>query len=368
MRWVLLVVGLTGCLVQFDETLLDATASPVTAGLISANRTATWFLDARGTLRFVGTDVSDVISAPTVVAGGPFVSVSSAGGNASAHVCAIDGEGMLSCWGNNGDGELGVGDRMARPEPTLVEEVAGWTHIEVGSAASCGIASGRLYCWGWNGDERLGFADLEGFDRPTQVTVDEDWLAVSLSAHGCGIRGSARTLECWGSNDRGQRGHDDPSPIGPVAPSDGWKSVTAGSLHTCAIDDADALWCWGDNTNGQLGTPADTAPVRAPAAIDTTRRWASVSGGGRHTCGISDGRIYCWGANDAGQTGIGELSATAMIAMVGDREDWIAVAAGDAHTCAIAADETLWCWGLNDHSQLGQPDGTTFSFPREVRL
>jgi alpha-tubulin suppressor-like RCC1 family protein len=32
-----------------------------------------------------------------------------------------------------------------------------------------------------------------------------------------------------------------------------WKEVSAGALHTCAIDDSGALYCWGYAFQGALG-------------------------------------------------------------------------------------------------------------------
>lgn len=66
------------------------------------------------------------------------------------HQCAIDLAGVLSCWGSNYSGELGLGDKTDRDVPT---PVAGGPYKKVvaGGSNTCAIKTdSTLWCWGEN--------------------------------------------------------------------------------------------------------------------------------------------------------------------------------------------------------------------------
>ena len=94
------------------------------------------------------------------------------------HSCGIRTSGLLYCWGENDDGQLGENERLdAEPydyldkdQPYLVRNhnsplyEARWASTSAGGAHTCAITSneafaivpGSLYCWGKNGSGRLG--------------------------------------------------------------------------------------------------------------------------------------------------------------------------------------------------------------------
>ncbi|MDO9181919.1 MAG: RCC1 domain-containing protein, partial [Bacteriovorax sp.] len=60
------------------------------------------------------------------------------------------------------------------------------------------------------------------------------------------------------------------------------KMISAGSDHTCAIDD-EGVKCWGANYYGQTDVPANLKNPRM------------ISAGSDHTCAIDDEGLKCWG-------------------------------------------------------------------------
>lgn len=69
--------------------------------------------------------------------------------------------GVLFTWGDNLKGQLGLGDYVARIEPTLLERLAKTEKIiEVSAGLKHVIARtslGKVYCWGWGERGQLGF-------------------------------------------------------------------------------------------------------------------------------------------------------------------------------------------------------------------
>jgi alpha-tubulin suppressor-like RCC1 family protein len=283
--------------------------------------------------------------------------------------CAIAAEGSLYCWGDNGQGVLGLGDSgpgTERLSPTRVETggEAPWSWATANRGASrCAIdATGRLFCWGSNdsGILGLGYGNKTTSPRPIESDVGE-WVAVAAgSDHSCAIDGTG-ALYCWGYNSSGELGLGDTvMRTGPklvaVDGVDHWTGVTTGNYHTCATDALEQLRCWGYNGDGQLGL-GDTGQRTAPALVDSAvSGWRAVSGGHYHTCGLSlDGTLHCWGNNDYGQLGSGAVESPEdePQPVETDVPAWDAVSAGEYHTCAIASDGPLYCWGKNEDGQLG---------------
>src|SRR5205823_1963938 len=117
-------------------------------------------------------------------------------------------------------------------------------------------------------------------------------------------------------------------------------AVSAGGDHTCGVTPSGTAYCWGWNHDGQLGdgTRVDRrtpVPVAAPAGVG----FAAVSLGGWHTCGVTlGGTAYCWGHNAYGQLGDGtDTSRTIPVAVsVPAGLSFAAVSAGCYHTCGLA--------------------------------
>ena len=68
------------------------------------------------------------------------------------------------------------------------------------------------------------------------------------SSHSCAIRGDD-TAVCWGANSSGKAAD---------APAGTFKTVSAGDSHSCGIRSDDTAVCWGDNWDGQADAPAGT--------------------------------------------------------------------------------------------------------------
>lgn len=198
--------------------------APATFSTISAGLNHTCGLTADGTAFCWGSNDSSqlgvgspggAVDIPTAVSGGLHFTSISAGGY---HTCGIAVGGAAFCWGDDISGELGrgaVGGRSSVP----VAVVAGQTfsRISAGYLHTCGLTtSGVVFCWGENGDLQLGrgpqtgssFADgtpaaVGGGELPGGVT----FAAVSAGLnHTCGV-GSDGSAYCWGSNVFGALGN-----------------------------------------------------------------------------------------------------------------------------------------------------------------
>lgn len=116
------------------------------------------------------------------------------------HVCAIDTNGFLYCWGKGVNGALGKGDSTTYATPQLISNTGTWTEISSGNEFSCGIDNGALYCWGLNTYGQVGDNTFSTKTAPLLIDGGTNYLKVRLGfEHACGIT-TTNDLRCWGRN------------------------------------------------------------------------------------------------------------------------------------------------------------------------
>jgi len=298
----------------------------------------------------------------------------------TSHTCALTTSGGVQCWGDNTYGQLGDGTTTDSLVPVNVTGLtSGVSWITAGANHTCALTnSGVLKCWGDNQYGQLGV------DQPTLSASSTPLDVANLSSaptaataganHTCALVDTG-DLACWGLNDSGQLGDgtttNQYAPTAVTGLDDLVMAVDAGSQHTCA-NTSGGVYCWGSNADGQLGVGSST-PASSSTPLEVTGLPAAASAislGGYHTCAITtEGAGYCWGRNTDGQLGngstIGSLAPAAVTLESADLPLG-SIDAGLAHTCAVTASEELLCWGRNADGQLGSGSTTGSSLPVSV--
>jgi hypothetical protein len=106
----------------------------------------------------------------------------------------------LYSWGNNGNGQLGLNDIVARSSPVQVGALTDWTQVTAGTSHTAAIkTNGTLWTWGQGTYGRLGQNDVANRSSPVQVGALTDWAQVAAGgAHTAAIKTNG-TLWTWGS-------------------------------------------------------------------------------------------------------------------------------------------------------------------------
>ena len=294
------------------------------------------------------------------------------------HTCRIY-QSQLWCWGDNQSDQLGLGDNapdlVTRPE--RVGNRSDWFTVAAGSRHTCALRlPGVLRCWGDDSQGQLGSSS--GRSRQEPRVPWSDFTQLKCGGDNCCALRSGGALYCWGSNQNGNLGtgsEDTGSVAVPTEVSSEQiflRALSVGKSHSCAIASDRTLWCWGNNLEHQLGLPVP-GKVLVPTQVGEESDWLWVATGGTQTCGVRRGNLlYCWGDNREGQVGIervgpdGEVDFAQEPVFVTMANDWVRVAAGDKHTCAIKREQALSCWGRNDGRQLGLTDADVIESPTRV--
>ena len=271
--------------------------------------TATSFLSTSPALGYLEAH-STAVSAPVSVSGISEGATSVAVGLSSS--CAILNTGALKCWGSQAGGLLGDNTIAGTsPVPVQVSGLSsGVAGVGVGFRNACAISNtGALTCWGNNGNGQIGDNTLTLRRVPTQVSgLTSGVSAVALSgAVGsvCAIVSGA--VKCWGYNDYGTIGDNTttPSRTDPGKRPNGFVRVAFGKHHVCALKSDSTIYCWGYNQFGQLGN-GTYVNATTPVQVTGLPGGATISAiGAQFQASMaltSTGDIYTWGLDLAKQS------------------------------------------------------------------
>jgi alpha-tubulin suppressor-like RCC1 family protein len=282
---------------------------------------------------------------------------------AGYHNLALGSNGELYAWGDNTNGELGIGSTSTpNYTPKAVLLSAGVTALAGGNHFSLAIeADGKAYAWGENDHDELGIGTTTPYSTtPVSVSLPSGVNATTIAAgadHGLAT-GSNGKLYAWGWNDT----VDYATPVLANLPGGVTATVIAGGYyHSLAIGSDGELYAWGENYEGALGndsTVSSATPVEVslPSGVSAT----AIAGGEYFSLALgSDGHVYTLGENYEGELGNGTTvgSDTPVEVNLPSGVTATAIATSYEHALAIGSDGKLYAWGMNADGQLG--DGTT---------
>tara|TARA_Y100001970_G_C14101585_1_gene785774 strand:- start:123 stop:1271 length:1149 start_codon:yes stop_codon:yes gene_type:complete len=124
--------------------------------------------------------------------------------------------GTFWAWGAaSGDGDLGLNDKTNRSSPTQLPGSSWSTGYQKRTAHSQGGASiktdGTLWTWGNNGQGELGLGNKTEYSSPKQVGTDTTWRSIQGGNDSMYATKTDGTLWSWGVNTNGTLGHNNTS-------------------------------------------------------------------------------------------------------------------------------------------------------------
>ena len=301
------------------------------------------------------------------------------------HACGLLDTGAVKCWGRNNAGQLGTsGGDKDTPQTINLGSGRTATSIYAGGHYTCAILDdASVKCWGENGNGQLGIGSNSNANTPTTInTLGSGRTAISLAtamSAVCALLDDG-SVKCWGASANGQLGNGGTSsnlkspPASAINLGTGRtaKAITGGESHFCAILDDDSIKCWGNGFNGKLGTGTTShrsTPTSTSGSFATGRYAVAIDAGYDHTCAILDnGQLTCWGSDSDGQLGNGATTGTkssiqSTTVTLGSGRTAISLSAGGEHTCAQLDNGQLKCWGNRADGQVG--DNGNFNNPSD---
>lgn len=302
-------------------------------------------------------------------------------------------DGTLWVVGNNGYGQLGLGDKTTRSDWTQVGTDTDWAKVYMGGSNLFAIKTdGTLYGAGRNaaGTLGLGSADVEvlTLTKITSAPKTQDIAASTFQTLLCGMGGGSVHA------------------AGDASMYLGYSDVTEGNVTTFAktlsgayknvfivlnnkfgLEYPGSLEVWGNGNNGQLGN-GSTTPIATPTAFSSDLTFSDISA---QTASISTflifgvttgGDLYYWGKQNTGtiasptflMSGVKAAANRHIIKTDGslwvqdgsdsttfkqvDPGPWTAVHDGGTAVILEKEDGTLWGYG-SSNTALGLTEETT---------
>ncbi|MGV3550042.1 RCC1 domain-containing protein [Rhizobium sp.] len=318
------------------------------------------------------------------------------------HGAFLTATGEVYTWGDNNLGKLGQGT-TTNYESLVPTKVAALDGVEIASiymanGASYAIsADGVLYSWGQNTNGQLGIGSLTNTGTPTAVSSaafgGEKVASMAWGTSYALVLTESGEVYAMGGNVQGQLGQGNSGsatrsnvPVLVDIPGTVVK-VMAGTNTSLAVTSDGKVWGWGQSDYGQLIkgeivdgvlTNADSTNTLVPTEIQGLpdnvidahigSRWAIAL--------TADGEVWAWGRNDEGWLGL-ETSTGAIDTLIAptkipgfDGINIVSIAGGPNHSLAIDDEGNIYGWGNMNQGRLGteQEAGTWASGPILIPL
>jgi len=257
--------------------------------------------------------------------------------------CARSIQGLVKCWGQNDQGQLGIGNTTQ---------------------------------YGDNANEtggHLPFVDLGTNNTAKQI--------VAGSIHVCALLNTGSVV-CWGDNvvnqvssistsynigDLSSEMGDSLVPINFGVTNSNIIKLSAGGFHTCALFEDGDVKCWGANGAGQLGKGTTYQSAIADISVDfgNDLKALDISMGYDHSCAVLENALMkCWGDNRNAELGIGLTTTSIGNSNLGSNSDFrftdlgkdkgiVEIKTGEAYSCALVTNGEVYCWGTPYTERLG---------------
>ncbi|HVV84572.1 MAG TPA: hypothetical protein VHE35_16000, partial [Kofleriaceae bacterium] len=251
-------------------------------------------------------------------------------------MCALQPDGRVICWGQNGNGEVGDVRGVAHPVPVLVPGVRDAVTLAAGPSGTCAATrAGLVWCWG-SYDPDPGPHPIAGVTDAVEVAV--------TSMYRCARRRDGQVW-CWAAYD-GPSGFRTPTEVRELA---GARRLAAGHDSLCAVLAGGDVRCalfpgpHGDGPRAPMPPPVFLDVPAARGAVQLAAYFQS-------TCAVlANGHVVCWLLED-------ERSKPALqVSTVKGLRDAIDLGMGLSQLCAARRSGGAVCWWSSARAGVESP-------------
>ena len=303
-----------------------------------------------------GLEGEDVLIPTKVTNGTKYIQIEVGYGRNSL---ALDSEGNIWSWGDNGDGELGNGKRKENVLiPTKVTSGKKYVQISTGNGTSLALdEEGNIWGCGENDYGQLGLEQTAMYWTQTTVKLNK----ISTNGEDSAGLDEKGNIWTWGSSSGGQLGNGSKGEdvLVQTKVTDGieYVQVSVGEHYMIALDNEGNIWSWGNNREGQLGNGSKGENVLVPTKITNGIKYTQISAGDKHSLALdNEGNIWSWGYNYDGELGNGSSGANANILVptkIANGVKYTQISVGPRYSLAVDNEGNIWSWGYNSDGQLG---------------
>ena len=288
-------------------------------------------------------------------------------GNGQTFILKNDGS-LWAC-GANSDGQLGLGDTTARYTFTQVT-----TNINNDvKQIACGVFhtfilknDGSVWSCGNNGYGQLGLGDTTKRTTFTQVTtnINNDVKYIACGQYHTFILKNDGSVWSCGDNYYGQLGLNDTTDTDRKIftkvtnnINNDATQIVCGQYHAFILKNDGSVWGCGKNNSGQLGLGNTTTQITfTKVTTNINNDVKQIACGYNHTYILkNDGSIWVCGLNTDGELGFGDTTNRNTFTQVTTNinNDVKQIVGGQYHTIILKNDGSVWSCGSNGSGELG---------------
>jgi len=302
---------------------------------------------------------------------------------------ALKQDGTVWSWGQNNDGELGLGNTTEYDEPQQITEITEKiTDVKTGYYHSIALTEkGEVYTWGYNGYGQLGNGTSENSTTPVKVTGLKNVAKIDAYKYMTIVSTQNGEVYVWG------RGYGK-TPVklnfsrkiidvaGNIVLAENRKAynltetasygkdlikISAGESHYLGLTSDGEVYAWGGNGYGQLGDGTNTSTYTEPTKVVTPdgkskiSKIVDISAGNMYSIITDkDGKVYTFG-NYGDYRTANTVHSNKPVEIQDLYKTELVAASEGGHTAIVDWDGNVYTVGLNDYGQLGLKDTTTRS-------
>lgn len=292
-------------------------------------------------------------------------------GAGAQHSFFLCPDGTLKAFGDNSDGQLGIGNNL---DKTLPEPVQNFTNI---TAVDCGPHStlylkndGTVWVSGLNNYGQLGIGNTPTQNVPVQLNGLSGIIAIAAGEYHSLFLKNDGTVWACGENRSGQLGisNDIDQNVPVQIPNlTGVKAIAAGEESSLFLKNDGTVWACGGNYWESPVLHADSSR-RKPVLLSGFNGVMAISAGRDFALFLkNDSTVWAWGNNYYGRAGGGKQSRFYYPTRVENLTGVKAIATGAWHSFFLKNDGTVWGAGYNKGGELGVGNTKTQYVPVQVK-
>jgi hypothetical protein len=314
----------------------------------------------------------------TVTVPGPVAEV----GTSNSTEYALLKDGSLYAWGLGTQGQLGDGrGENSFSKPVRVHFPAGVKIVSIPTDVmpyDTGLAvdtDGHVWGWGNNGGGELCLGNTRTHLTPVRLPLSHVTALAGASNHA--LYDASGTVYACGQNVQGdlgigsKRSSSTPARVAGLSGSSVTKLV-ASFANSGALLSSGEYFDWGYDAGGQLGNGharrSSDVPVRVdlPLPVTQVAQGGSIWDNGQTLVMLSDGSLRAWGEDWASQLGDGASGVRPSPVRFRPPAGvtYRSLATGSATSYAVSTTGTVYAWGVSHVGQVG--DGLTSTAPAPV--